>query len=250
MFTQNHCQTMDAANEKARKDYAADAKQRLAQDDASPAADKLAKTRREALEASHKKAVEGGLTISSARRIGADGALSMMGASDGAVNESLPGPSADNTTPPQGRGEDGVLCEKSYRHPTQRCAYHAEAKIVNTLSNMGDSMRGGSMLLKIDWRRAILRGRPLKAVGTGRSGMPCPNCYEMLCHAAQACEIVIVICDAENKPQALEDCDKEDGYQSLMKKINGTKKNGKPLSNQSETMFAQKARRSMATLVK
>ncbi|OWQ48343.1 hypothetical protein CDL60_07145 [Roseateles noduli] len=251
MFSVKDCEVMDAANQKAREEFVKDADAKIAADDKAAAGSKLSATARAELDSAREKAVKGGLTISSAKRIDASGASSMMGASSGTVNESLPGPSADNTKADQGRGEKGVLCEGTYHHPAKKslgCAYHAEAKIVNTMSNLPANMRDGSLLLKIDWRRVVRRGG--KGVGTGRSGMPCGNCYAMLCHASKKCNIQIVICDAKNQPQPLTECDnKKNGYQKLQEKVNGTDGKGKPNKNQSVELFekvTKKRKRSLS----
>jgi hypothetical protein len=118
----------------------------------------------------------------------------------------------------------GVLCDKSHVHPGGGAGAHAEAKIVNQMTNNGGAaaMRGGAMLLNIDWR--------FKREGKQkRSGMPCKHCYAMLCHAAKACDIQIFICDKDGKPQELskDDCSKDGSYENLSKRVDGGPKPGR-----------------------
>jgi hypothetical protein len=109
----------------------------------------------------------------------------------------------------------GVLCDNSYVHPGGGKGAHAEPKIINQMGATSP-MRGGSLLLNIDWRFKR-DGQPQN------SGMPCKDCYAMLCHAATECDIQIFICDKDNKPQPLskEDCADEDGYENLSARVDG-----------------------------
>ncbi len=117
----------------------------------------------------------------------------------------------------------GVLCDQRHVHPGGGYGAHAEAKIVNTMTNTATdasaSLRGGSITFNIDWRSSRY----------GRSGMPCPKCYDMLCKAARECEIKIFICDHQNQPQQIdEDCDQPDKYTDLCVKVDGGSVPGRP----------------------
>jgi hypothetical protein len=110
----------------------------------------------------------------------------------------------------------GVLCEGSHVHPGGGKGAHSEAKGINCLTNTGSAMRGGSITLKINWRsRNLDQG--------DESGMPCQDCYDMLCHAAKECDIKIFICSKDNKPEELskDDCDAPDGYTNLSERVDG-----------------------------
>lgn len=112
----------------------------------------------------------------------------------------------------------GVLCNGSHVHPGGGKGAHGECKIFNNLSNIvGSTMRGGSVLLNIDWRRNVGKA------GVDYSGMPCEDCYAMLCHAARECKIKILICDKDNKPTELseDNCDDPDGYSDLSERVDG-----------------------------
>jgi len=118
----------------------------------------------------------------------------------------------------------GSLCEFSRIHPGGGYGGHAECKIFNDLTNqVAGTLRGGSVLLNIDWRPANR-----KTGATEYHGTPCPSCYEMLCHAANECKIKILICDHKNERQAMSktDCKKPDGYKKLIKLINGRSRGG------------------------
>jgi hypothetical protein len=111
----------------------------------------------------------------------------------------------------------GVLCDKSHVHPGGGKGAHAEAKIVNHMSNIpGGAMKGGSLTVSIDWRFKT-------KAGPKQSGMPCSACYAMLCKAASECDIQIFICDKDNNPQPLskENCADEDGYDNLCQRVDG-----------------------------
>jgi len=119
----------------------------------------------------------------------------------------------------------GTLCNFRRVHPGGGYGGHAECKIFNDLTNkVAGTLRGGSVLLNIDWRPA---NRQTGA--TEYHGTPCPTCYDMLCEAANECEIEILICDHQNKPQPMSksDCKKPDGYTKLVKLINGRAKGGR-----------------------
>lgn len=114
----------------------------------------------------------------------------------------------------------GVLCGKSHVHPGGGYGAHAEPKIINHMSNIPFSeMEGGSILFSIDWRSKTY----------GYSGMPCPHCYAMMCHAEKVCQIKIYICDKDMNPQplALGDCADEDAYSKLSKRVDGNEKPGR-----------------------
>lgn len=110
----------------------------------------------------------------------------------------------------------GVLCEGEHLHPGGGKGAHSEAKAINCLTNMGGDMRGGSITFNINWRSSKLKQ------GT-ESGMPCDDCYAMMCHAATKCDIKIYICDMNNQKQELskEDCKKVDGYRKLSQRVDG-----------------------------
>jgi hypothetical protein len=118
----------------------------------------------------------------------------------------------------------GVLCDKSYVHPGGGAGAHAEPKIVNSMCQdfPASPMRGGSMLFSIDWRFKR-ENKPMQ------SGMPCKHCYKMMCHAATECDIQILICDKDGKPQPLskDDCKSEDGYENLSRRVDGKPKPGR-----------------------
>lgn len=106
--------------------------------------------------------------------------------------------------------KSGVLCDKRHIHPGGGKGGHAEAKIINDMTNLpGSNMRGGSVLLSIDWRF----NSSSKTADT--SGMPCATCHAMLCKAAKECEIEIFICDEAGEKQPLGDCDADDAYEKL-----------------------------------
>jgi hypothetical protein len=115
----------------------------------------------------------------------------------------------------------GVLCGGSYVHPGGGKGAHAEAKIVNQLTQSGGAMKGGEILLNIDWR---FKRRNRK----NSSGMPCKSCYKMLCHAAKECDIKILLCDKDGREQPFpKDCNNEDSYGELSKRIDGKEKPGR-----------------------
>lgn len=251
LFSEDDCSRLDGKNQAARESFIDKANDELADTSDKTAAEVANWTE------SRGKAQRGGLTISSSvRKPVAGRSKTMLGASDKLVNLNLPGDKATGTTSAQGRGTPkgetpadgaGVLCDESYLHPAvMGCGYHAEAKIVNTMSNMSSmDMRGGSMLFKIDWKRNLNRGG---RTGIGTSGMPCRNCYAMLCHAAQECDIHVVICDGDNQPQDLSDCgDKKKGYEKLKSKVNGNDKRGRSRSNHDETWDAPARKRRKLT---
>lgn len=119
----------------------------------------------------------------------------------------------------------GTLCNFRRVHPGGGYGAHAECKIFNDLTNkVKGELRGGSVLLSIDWRP---KNRETGA--TEFHGTPCSTCYEMLCEAANECDIEILICDHQNKaqPMSRSDCKKPDGYRKLVKLINGRAKGGR-----------------------
>jgi hypothetical protein len=113
----------------------------------------------------------------------------------------------------------GVLCDKSHVHPGGGKGGHAEPKIFNDLTNKAGAaaMRGGTVVLNIDWRFKQPDGR------ADQSGMPCPTCYAMLCKAAKECDIVILICaeDKEPTPISKDDCADDGSYRALCTKVDG-----------------------------
>jgi hypothetical protein len=155
-------------------------------------------------------------------------------ASDGTANAIIPNQQCGGGTSQQKQGlnkktraskakrheakkkKAGVLCDNSHVHPGGGKGAHSETKGVNCLTNMGGAMRGGSMTFNINWRsRNLKQGE--------ESGMPCEDCYAMMCHAATECDIKIFICDKDNKPQELskEDCKKPNGYRNLCQRVDG-----------------------------
>jgi hypothetical protein len=113
--------------------------------------------------------------------------------------------------------DSGVLCDKSYVHPGGGKGAHAECKIVNSATNSVGApfMRGGTITLSIDWRSSTFDQG-------STSGMPCPDCHRMLCHAAKVCEMKIYICDRDNQPRLIhEDCDEPGSYEDLCERVDG-----------------------------
>lgn len=179
------------------------------------------------------KASGTGMTFSSAASsiTGGEGALS--GCSNALARSQVPGIVIHGGTSAQQGGlslairlshdEDhddakeaaGVLCGKSHVHPGGGFGAHAEPKIINHLTNLvgADNMRGGSLLFNIDWRSARY----------GRSGMPCPHCFKMLCHAASECDIRIFVCSEHNEPVEISssDCKEPDAYEDLCQSVDG-----------------------------
>jgi len=186
------------------------------------------------------KAEGTGMTISSAlsQVPGAEGVFSASssgcaqacnpnGLVEGGTSGQKMGSNADTRSDPKKREaakqDAGTLCDKSHQHPGGGKGAHAEAKICNHMSNLpGSAMRGGSMLLNIDWRFK-------RKSGPKQSGMPCGSCYETLCHAQKECDIQIFICDKDNKPQPLSngDCSDDDAYEDLCKRVDGGSEPGR-----------------------
>lgn len=123
----------------------------------------------------------------------------------------------------QAKKDAGVLCDE-YVHPGGGKGGHAEPKIINELTQRfgADQMTQGSMLLNINWR--FMREGAVQS-----SGMPCPDCYALLCHAAQKCDIRIYICDKDGNAQPLsnDDCNDEDGYENLCQRVDGNARPGR-----------------------
>ena len=183
------------------------------------------------------KADRGGMTYSSASSTCSEPATDCMtqssnGLANAHINEDLDGGTSEQK---MGLNKDiradksdkfadekkkaGVLCGGSHVHPGAGYGAHAEAKIVNNLSNAGGSMSGCSMVLNIDWRRNLSGG------GVQNSGMPCTTCYKMLCHAASpapdGCDIEIVLCGKENEPVRFDSSACPDGYEELSRAVDG-----------------------------
>jgi hypothetical protein len=187
------------------------------------------------------KARGGGMTISSVKSTVPGTAQISSASSSGVAQSSIPSSFVEGGSSEQKCGcnsdvrnkkrrskaeqqqmdDAGTLCDEEYVHPGGGKGAHAEAKIANQMSE-SSSMKGGSMLLSIDWR--FNRSGKVK-----RSGMPCGSCYKMLCHAATECDIKIFICDKDNKPQPLskKDCKDEDGYKNLSKRVDGNIRPGR-----------------------
>ena len=119
----------------------------------------------------------------------------------------------------------GILCDKSHVHPGGGKGGHAEPKIFNELTNKAGAatMRGGTVVLNIDWRFKQPDGL------ADQSGMPCPTCYAMLCKAAKECDIVILICaeDEEPTPISKDDCASDESYKALCTRVDGAPKPGR-----------------------
>ena len=174
-------------------------------------------------EATYDKAAGTGMTVSSAFSTvpGAEGVFT--GCSSGCAQACNPNGMVPGGTSEQKCGDAPLLCDESYEHSAGGSGAHGEAKIVNHMSNMPDtSMRGGALLVSIDWRFS-------RKSGPKESGMPCSRCYKMLCHAASECDIQIFICDKDKNPQPLskDDCKSEDGYRNLCQRVDGTVKPGR-----------------------
>lgn len=233
----NECVQMEGDNARAREEFAPRAEEKL------KGKDSMSKQEADDWESALSNSAEGGMTVSSARSTVPSGSASAwMGSSSGVFNTEMPCCNATTTTPAQGVGtpsgatpapDSGVLCDQSYFHKKFiGCGYHAEAKIFNSMSNAATGpLKGGQVKLKIDWKRRLSRKGK---TGTGTSGMPCHNCYRMLCHAADVCKIEILICDSTNQPQPLGDCKEPGAYDKLKQRVNGVDKNGNALSNHTE----------------
>jgi len=189
------------------------------------------------------KARRGGMTFSSAESSIGGTTSSMTQSSSGLVNDQITKDLSGGTSEQKmglnqktrnstakkhdaKKKKAGVLCDGSHVHPGGGKGAHGECKIFNNLTNEvgAASMRGGSVLLNIDWRRNTPNG------GVQNSGMPCEDCYAMLCHAVCECEIEIMICDKNNKPTPLteENCqDEYDGYSDLCTRVDGGPKPGR-----------------------
>ncbi|CAL8481171.1 hypothetical protein [Caballeronia sp. S22] len=116
--------------------------------------------------------------------------------------------------------EAGVLCGKSYVHPGGGKGAHAEPKLINKMSQKSP-MQGGKILLSIDWRFN-------KDGKADSSGMPCPSCYAMLCHAASKCGIEVFICDKYGVEQPFpKDCENPTSYGKLSRRIDGNPQPGR-----------------------
>ena len=219
--TPQQCEELERKNDNARKSIV----RRLERKKRKTKADRAAL----------KKARGKGMAVSSATSQvpGAGGTFSAS--SSGVANAQIPNGRVDGGTAEQRQGlnkktrqskakrhdakkkKSGVLCDQAHVHPGGGKGAHAECKIVNSMSNKkGTKMRGGSILLNVDWRSSTFdQGE--------QSGMPCDTCYAMLCHAATECKIKVFICDKDNKPQELskEDCASPDGYEKLCQRVDG-----------------------------
>ena len=123
----------------------------------------------------------------------------------------------------QAKKDAGVLCDE-YVHPGGGKGGHAEPKIINEMTQQfgAEKMTGGSMLLNINWK--FMREGAVQT-----SGMPCADCYALLCHASQKCDIRIYICDKDGNAQPLsnDDCNDEDGYENLCQRVDGNARPGR-----------------------
>jgi hypothetical protein len=165
-----------------------------------------------------------GMTFSSAAVNIDNTRNSYTACSSGMAREKVPGVVCGGGTSAQMNGhgdEPGVLCDKSYTHSRGGFGAHAEAKIVNEATGVvgPEKMKGGSMLFSIDWRSAEY----------GNSGMPCPLCFKMLCHAAKECDIRIFICSHDNKHVVLskDDCEEDTAYKKLCRAVDGGDRPGR-----------------------
>jgi hypothetical protein len=172
----------------------------------------LTRSKRKKLNKLLKLVRDGGMTFSSAavnlpigggKAIGgiASGASSAK-ARERSKNALVEGGDGDAKT-----GGKGILCgSPKYRHPEGGAGGHAEAKIFNQVSEMASkakgALSGGRVLFNVNWRYAQPDG------GIYESGMPCRNCYRMMCHASKKCGIEIMLCDSNNEPVKF-DPDKE-----------------------------------------
>jgi hypothetical protein len=195
------------------------------------------KKKSKAVKAALKKAKGKGMAISSVNSQVPGARGTFTASSSGVANAQIPNGRVDGGTAAQRQGQNaktrrskakkhdakkkeaGVLCGQSHVHPGGGKGAHAECKIINSMTNKAikraAQMRGGSVLLNVDWRSSTFSQGD-------QSGMPCPSCYAMLCHAARECGIDVFICDHENKSQQLpKDCDKEGKYEELCEKIDG-----------------------------
>jgi hypothetical protein len=225
--TPQQCKELDQKNDNARKSIV----RRLERKENKTEADRAAL----------KKARGKGMAISSATSQVPGAGGTFTASSSGVANAQIPNGRVDGGTADQRQGQNkktrestakrheakkkraGVLCDQSHVHPGGGKGAHAECKIVNSMSNKkGASMRGGSLLLNVDWRSSTFKQGK-------RSGMPCESCYAMLCHAAKECKIKVYICGPKNKPQELskDDCDSDDGYRKLCKKVDGQSSPGR-----------------------
>jgi len=223
-LTKANCLALKAENDAQRKKFTED----------------MEKKRKRGLNQQEKadlrKAKRGGMTYSSAKTNCGGGSGAMTQSSSGLANShmsaDIPGGTSaqkvglnQKTRDSSAKRHDakkkraGTLCGGSYVHPGGGKGAHAEAKIMNNLSNANDggSMSGCRAILNIDWRSNIKGG------GVRNSGMPCPDCAAMLCHAMTECKMEIAICDADDKPQQLteDDCKGKTGYANLSEKIDG-----------------------------
>ncbi|RON13135.1 hypothetical protein BK662_24355 [Pseudomonas frederiksbergensis] len=149
--------------------------------------------------------------------------LGGTGAQRVGLNETIRNSPPDQHT--DAKRKAGTLCNFRRVHLGGGYGGHAECKIFNDLTNhVKGALRDGSVLLSIDWRP---ENRQTGA--TEYHGTPCSTCYDMLCEAANECNIEIWICDHQNKPQPMSksDCKKPDGYPKLVKLINGHAKGGR-----------------------
>jgi len=196
--------------------------------------------------AARRKAKGKGMTVGSAKSTVPGAEATMTTSSDGTANAVIPNQQCGGGTPAQKQGvsqktrdskskraqkkkdKAGVLCGKSYAHLGGGPGAHAEAKAINCLTNMGGPMTGGSITFNTNWRSG-------KMDNGQSSGMPCPHCYEMMCHAAAAkpegCGIKIYICDEKNQKQELseDDCNSPDGYSNLSQRVDGAPTPGRKL---------------------
>ncbi len=208
--TEKDCEKLDEKNKEERKKVTEELKDE----------NSLNKEEQKTLD----KAQGTGMTVSSVNSQvpGAEGIFS--GCSSGCAQTFNPSGLVSGGTSEQKMGGAGTLCDDSYTHCAGGSGAHAEAKIVNHMSELpGSSMRGGSMLFNIDWR--FKRGGEAH-----QSGMPCTQCHKMMCHAMKECEIKIFICDKDGKPQPLteEDCKGDDqARENLCMKIDGNSRPGR-----------------------
>jgi hypothetical protein len=124
------------------------------------------------------------------------------GCSSGKAQEFVPSSVVEGGSSGMKAGTEPILCgEAKYQHKPNGYGSHAEAKIFNHLTEMAKSLGGmvpgGKILLNVDWRYS--HGSDIC-----ESGMPCVQCYRMMCAAFQDCKFTIEICDDKGNAHQLD----------------------------------------------
>jgi hypothetical protein len=178
-------------------------------------------------------AVNAGMTFSSAKCEFGKYKKTCNGMSNKEANIRHPSPDSNQVDPDaeMTNGKEPVMCDdgspNGYIHKSGQQGGHAEAKIISQLTTdlKRAGMRDGSITLKIDW---IFQESGQKVT----SGMPCHECYRMLCFAKKKCNITIWICDRNNKPQPFPgDCDAEESRERLCELVDGAARAGHTREN-------------------